>query len=190
MGKPYRRNTDKLRTMKEYCRRLPDDDLVLFVDAFDVLILADKENIVSRFLSLNVPMLMSTEINCWPSNTTAPFHPETSSPFKYINTGAYMGFAKAVSSWLNAFDSTLLSYTSDQNAAHKLYMKNPNFYALDHWSTLFLNLYQVPLDAILIDQEDKKITCTLNNSSPCILHANGKSFSCYNTVYSLFFTPQ
>ena len=42
MSEPYRRNTDKLVAMKKYCAQLPDDDLVLFVDAFDVLILADR----------------------------------------------------------------------------------------------------------------------------------------------------
>jgi hypothetical protein len=190
MNQPYRCNTDKLRAMRNYCHRLPDNDLVLFVDAFDVLILADKQEIVSRFLALDVPMLMSMEMNCWPSKTTAPFHPPTASPFKYINSGSYIGWVEAVRRWLDAFDETLLSGTSDQAAIHKLFIKNSSFYALDHWCTIFLCLYQVPFNAVFIDVVNRQINCIYTNSSPCVLHANGKSFYLWNQVYSAFFDQQ
>ena len=190
MDMPYRRNTDKLRVMKNYCHQLPEDDLVLFIDAFDVLILSDKQEIVSRFLALDVPMLMSMEMNCWPSDATAAHHPPTSSVFKYINTGGYIGWVKAVRNWLDAFDESLLSERSDQGASHKLFIKNPEFYGLDHWCAIFLCLCKVPLSAVLIDEAHKKITCTYTNSSPCILHANGKSFDLWNQVYSSFFEQQ
>ena len=189
MGQPYVGNTTKLRVMKEYCHRLPDDDLVLFVDAFDVLILADKQEIVSRFLALDVPMLMAMEMNCWPLKSSAPFHPPTSSPFKYINTGGYMGWVKAVRRWLDSFDGTLLSGKSDQGAAHKLFMEKPHLYALDHWCAIFLCLFQVPADAVLIDPVSRRVTCSYTNSSPCVLHANGRSFTIWNQVYSSFFNP-
>ena len=187
MGKPYRSNMDKLKIMRKYCHQLPDNDLVLFIDAFDVLVLADKCEMVSRFLTFDVPMLMSMEMNCWPSSETAAFHPPTDSVFKYINTGGYIGWVKAVRQWLDAFDKSLLSGTSDQAAAHKLYAKKNQFYALDHWCAIFLCLYQVPFDAILIDEDNQKIICSYTNSSPCVLHANGGSFHVWNQVYSLFF---
>ena len=190
MNKPYRCNMDKLRAMKTYCHQLPDDDLVLFIDAFDVLILADKQEIVSRFLALDVPMLMSTEMNCWPSKTTASFHPSTPSPFKYINTGGYIGWVKAVRRWLDAFDKKLLSGTSDQQATHKLFIRNSSFYALDHWCAIFLSLYLVPFDAVLIDAANERIFCTYTNSSPCILHANSRTFYLWDQVYSSFFDQQ
>ena len=132
-------------------------------------------------------MLMAVELNCWPSIETAPFHPPTSSPFKYINTGCYIGWVKAIKSWLRAFDKSLLSGKSDQKAAHELYKKKPFFYALDHWCQIFLCLYKVPADALQIDALNKKIQCNYTNTSPCILHANGKSFDHWDQVYSLFF---
>lgn len=187
MGKPYRCNMDKLRIIRKYCHRLPDNDLILFIDAFDVLILADKREIVSRFLALDVPMLMSMEMNCWPSDEMAAFHPPTDSVFKYINTGGYIGWVKAVREWLDAFDKSLLSGKSDQEAAQKLFAKKPQFYALDHWCAIFLCLYLVPFDAVLIDETNQKIICSYTNSSPCILHANGGSFHVWDQVYSLFF---
>lgn len=186
MNKVYRRNTDKLRYMKRYCKRLPKNDLVLFVDAFDVLILADKKEIVSRFLDLNVPMLMAMETNCWPIES-ASFYPSTSSPFKYINSGCYMGWVKDVKKWLNAFDKILLAEKSDQAAVHKVFERNPSFHALDHWNKIFLCLYQVPSDVLQIDKVNKQIHCSYTNSSPCILHANGKSFDFWDQVYSSFF---
>ncbi len=190
MGKPYRNNTDKLRMMRSYCRQLPDDDLILFVDAFDVLILADKREIVSRFLAFDAPMVMSMEMSCFPSYVTARFHPPTSSPFKYINTGGYIGWVKGVRSWLDAFDKTLASFKSDQGATHRLFIKAPQFYALDHWSEIFLCLYQVPFDQVLIDAPNKRVVCAYTSSSPCVLHANGNSFHLWDQVYSLFFDPE
>jgi hypothetical protein len=191
MGKPYSGNIDKLRIIKNYCDQLTENDLILFVDAFDVLILANPQEIISRFLSLNVPMLMATEMNCWPSKDTAKFHPHTPSPFKYINSGGYIGWAQAIKSWLNAFDNPLLSGKSDQEAVHKLFAQKPHFYALDHSCAIFLCLFQVPYNAVLINPVNKTITCTYTNSSPCVLHANGGSFPIWNQVYSAFFAaPQ
>jgi hypothetical protein len=187
MNQPYRNNIDKLRWMNLYCKQLPEDDLVLFVDAFDVLILAQKEEIVSRFLKLNAPMLMSVELYCYPEKT-ASFHPPTSSPFKYICTGTYIGYVKAVNNWLDAFDKKMMKGVSDQAAAHMLFKKNPHFYALDYWCQIFLCLFGLPDEALQIDAENKQIYCTYSNSSPCILHANGKSFKHWDQVYSLFFS--
>ena len=152
-----------------------------------MLVLAEKREIVSRFLALDVPMLMSMEMNCWPLSEMAKFHPPTDSVFKYINTGGYIGWVKAVRQWLDAFDESLLSGKSDQEAAQKLFAKEPQLYALDHWCAIFLCLYLVPFDAVLIDEENQKIMCSYTNSSPCILHANGRSFHVFNQVYSLFF---
>lgn len=190
MGQPYGSNMDKLRFMRSYCEQLPDDDMILFVDAFDMLILADQDEIASRFLSLNVPMLMAAEILCWPLKGSAKFHTRTASPFKYINTGGYIGWVKAIKRWLNAFDEILLSGTSDQGAAQKLMMKKKYYYAIDHACAIFLCLYRVPTDAVYIDSINKKITCAYTNSTPCVLHANGGSFQVWDQVYSSFFEPQ
>lgn len=57
LDQPYFKNGTKLVRMEEYLRTLQDDDIVMFVDAFDVIIIGDKEAILTKFFSMNVPFL-------------------------------------------------------------------------------------------------------------------------------------
>jgi Polysaccharide biosynthesis len=190
MDQPYHQNTDKLRWMKKYCSELSDDELILFVDAFDVLVLADAEEIAARFVSLNVPMLMAAELNCYPPDRKATFPLLTTSPFRYLNTGCYIGWAKAVKNWLASFDEKLLSDRSDQRSTYKLFTKKPNLFAIDHWCQIFLCLFNMPKEALEIDAANRQVHCAYTHSSPCILHANGRSFSLWHDVYASFFESE
>lgn len=81
---------------------IAEDDVVLFVDAFDVLVVDDADALLSRFLSLNTPMLFSADVNCHPwnlfSNFTCDLFPPPASgvPYRYLNSGVIVGRAWAV----------------------------------------------------------------------------------------------
>jgi hypothetical protein len=183
MGRPYWKNGTKLVRLKEYLRDLPDDDIVMFVDAFDVLIVADKEIILEKFLHMNSPFIMSAEKNCFPFEWLAPEFPASPTAFKYPNSGSFIGYVRVLKEWLEAL-APINKNASDQGQIGKQFIKGPQFFTFDYTCELFLPLFMVEDSEVVIDLESGVVRCLPTNSTPYVIHANGKSFSFYDSVYS------
>lgn len=182
MGKPYYKNGTKYIYMREYLDTLKDNDIVLFVDAYDVLIVADKKIILEKFLAMETPFLMGSEKNCAPDGFRRTKYPKTPGPFKYINTGTYMGYVKVLKAWLD--DMKPIATDSDQRQTTVHYLKNPTaFFTIDHNCELFITLLKVKPNEIKIDAENKKFHCLTTKTTPCVLHANGYAFAYWNKAY-------
>ena len=92
-GRPYPGNGQKLVYIKEYVKNLPSKDVVLFVDGYDVLFLANTKTILQKFLSYRVPFVISTEKNCYPFPNLATQYPRSPTNSRYINSGGFIGYA-------------------------------------------------------------------------------------------------
>src|SRR5262245_20610794 len=66
MNQPYPGNGQKLVLLKQFIEPLSDDDIVLLVDAFDVLILASSETLVEKFLEMQTQCAIGAEKICYP----------------------------------------------------------------------------------------------------------------------------
>ena len=51
----------KFKMMKDAIKNLPDDEIVIFMDAFDVIILSNEKEIHDKFVSYGVDMLIGGE---------------------------------------------------------------------------------------------------------------------------------
>jgi hypothetical protein len=184
MGRPYPGNAIKFIYMTEYLESLNDDDVVMFVDAFDVLIVADKKKILSKFLKMNVPLLIGAETNCAPHPDLASKYPPAPTPFKYVNTGTFIGYVKNVKAWLKALGPINPAYC-DQGLTSHYIVNNPNnnLLVLDYHCELFLPLYGVSIDSVTINVKKKRVNCRITESHPYVIHANGSSFTIWNKIY-------
>ena len=61
MGKPWNGLSDKYRYWIEYLETLPDNEIVMLNDAYDVIILDTPKNITSKFKSFNKPVVFSIQ---------------------------------------------------------------------------------------------------------------------------------
>ena len=181
LGLPYYGNGTKLILMAEYLKTLDDDEIVMFVDAFDVIIVADKEVILEKFLNMNTPFLMSAEKNCYPEHLINRYPPMQNS-FKYINTGSYIGYVKDLKAWLDDLPHINPS-ASDQLQVSIHYLDGHVFFNLDYDCELFLPLCLVEDQEIAIDVDNGIVHCLTTNSEPCVIHANGKSFHIWEIIY-------
>ena len=100
MGKPYFSHSLKLLYMSDFLNTLPEDDIIMFVDAYDVLIISDKKTILEKFLQKKTPLLFAAEKNCWPLDNVKDRFPNSPTPFKYINSGTYIGYVYFLKKWL------------------------------------------------------------------------------------------
>lgn len=80
----------KLIATRDFLIANPDITHFVFADAFDVVVLGNPEEFEDKIVSLgHRSMVCSTEKNCWPVPDLAKQYPDTSSPFKYLNSGLY-----------------------------------------------------------------------------------------------------
>ena len=184
MGQPSYQHWNKFIYISDYLSTLPDRDIVMFVDAFDVLITADKSEILRKFRSMKIPFLMTAETNCYPYQELAALYPRSPTKFKYINSGSYIGYVKTLKSWL-ANLSPIDHSQCDQGQISRNYIDFPQqrLFKLDYHCQMFLPLYGVEEEEVVI--EPNRVRCTITNSFPCLVHANGGSFTIYDKVYDL-----
>ncbi len=182
MGNEYPGNGAKFIYMRDYIQNLKDYEIVMFVDAFDVLIVADKEVILDKFLQMEQPFVMSVEKNCYPCDRYEGFYPPSPTHFKYLNTGSYIGYVAHLKRWFKALEP-IIPHVCDQAQAVSHYVKNPKLYFFDFQCELFLPLYNVKPNEVIINYKDKLVYSIPTRSNPCVIHANGWSFDFWHKVY-------
>lgn len=184
-GEPYPGNGQKLVYIQEYARQLDPEDIILFVDAYDVLFIANEEKILEKFLAFNTSFLISAEQGCFPFSCLKSQYPETSSPFKYMNSGTFIGYAGFILKMLKDID--INPQVSDQGQLSKYLLSRLSLFSIDYFAEIFLCLFGVSEDDVVLDQEKKNLYCIPTQSFPCIVHANGKFFGeVYQRTYRLF----
>lgn len=83
----------KLKQCYDYIRHLPGEDIVMFVDGYDILVYGQPKVILRRFFETvgsDRVALFSAEYNCWPDEDLKPKFPVTRSWYKYLNSGAWI----------------------------------------------------------------------------------------------------
>ncbi len=187
LGKPYRSNIEKIRYIRNYVKEMPGDDVVLFLDGYDTLVLADKEAILQKFLAFNVPFVISTERICWPLVDLADQFPISPTSFRYINSGVMIGYVKSIKHIFNGIN-LVTRIRSDQSLLSTYFLNNNNFFCLDYFSELSLSLFGINGNEIEFDYENKSVRCLETNSFPCIIHDNGPTTGeIYDKVYEMLF---
>jgi hypothetical protein len=76
---------------------VPDEDLVLVPDAYGVIIVAGEAEIIKRFDALGHAIVFGAELSCYEGlGCTASRFPPSPTKWKYLNSGAFIGTAKAL----------------------------------------------------------------------------------------------
>lgn len=174
LNQPYPGNGIKLIRTLKYLEKshFPDDDLLLFVDAYDVLILADEKTIVDKFLKMQVPFVISVEKTMHRDQELKDLIPLSPTPFRFINAGSYMGYVGHVKKWLRDLRPIKKAF-SDQRHIVRHSTKHPEMYAFDYYCQLFIALAFVKSDEIKIDEENGVVHCLITGSTPCVIHGPG-----------------
>lgn len=174
----------KLENFHNFIENVEDNKIVMCIDAFDVLIFDNAENMKNKFLEFNKPLVFSCEIHCGPDPDVAKHYPITDEKFKYLNAGTYMGYAWKIKEMLNYIrDSENYNCKTyhtnkqhdkadDQRCLQKYYLNNMNDIALDYkqkiWSVT-LGTGRQDYEIVKYSELFNKIT----NEQSSILHFNG-----------------
>jgi hypothetical protein len=114
MGEKWEGYFWKFTKMKEFLNKEDPNEIIIFIDAFDVIPLLSEKEIIKRFKTFNKPIVISTEES--PNNIFMSIGYEdifTKYDDVYLNSGAYMGYVKYLR---KLFDIIKLDTNDDQLA--------------------------------------------------------------------------
>lgn len=180
--KPQRGLGERLLFVQEYIKDLSDDDVVLYVDHNDVLILASPEEILNAFQEAGAPFVISVERYCFPYPEKAADFPNENSTFRFLNSGSYIGYVGTLKAMFKEM-SPIDAFENDQSLLMSHYFEHPGRYCFDSKCKLFMPLAGVIKEELEIDVQNRKVICKETHSSPCIIHGNGGSFPLYEEIY-------
>ena len=155
----------KINLMKDYLEPLNDEDIVIFTDAYDVFYADDLATIIERFHDMDSKTVFSAERVCWPLSEYADKFPEAPTPYKYLNSGTYIGYVSELKKIMNI--RPIKDDEDDQLYVHDIFLKKEAEILLDYEGYIFQTN----------EPEMIKLGHQLNNPitqcCPCIYHGNG-----------------
>ncbi len=172
LGQPWEGNPTKVHLYLEYVKSLPPDQLVLTFDAYDVLLSPEVEflpHIYSNIAGSSNKTIFSGEVRCWPDASLSSLYPNSTAPFPYLNSGAYLGRAVNLVRILSEVATYPSLEVSDQRAFQRYYLTNPTEIIIDDTGSLFRTLHMAAHN-IAFDG-DGFIT---PSSRPVLIHGNGQ----------------
>jgi len=191
----------KLCLLRRHLRSVPDSRPVLFLDAYDTVLLPCRDRLLRGFLSCGAPLLFGAEAGCWPDPALAPLYPAPGesgpagdpriaalrptptrkSPFRYLNSGTYIGLAGAIREALEELSPR--PEDDDQRLYTGYFLNHPDRVRLDAGAFLFHNLFRVNPDDLIVERaRPVLIRSRWTGSEPCVLHGNGPGRSTLSDV--------
>ena len=174
-GKEYQGHFMKDLEMIEFLKPLPKDDIVVFLDGFDTLMLSDTKEVIDKFKQTGKKMILSVE------NIRNSFlmHSYTFMKVKekFINTGLYMGYCGYVLEFLQEMYTSDYSEKSNQ-ATWSSFLNTRtekvdlNHFDIDRDSSLFLNHSFTCDNKFNTDKKEKRLVMD-NKTKPCFIQGNG-----------------
>ncbi|XP_020626272.1 procollagen-lysine,2-oxoglutarate 5-dioxygenase 3-like [Orbicella faveolata] len=152
--------------------------VLMFVDSYDVILLANPKEFLKKFLEFNANLVFSAEGFCWPDRWLKDQYPEVSHGKKYLCSGGFIGYASTfhqvvADHAIEDVEDDQLYYTKiflDKQKRDQLKMK------LDNKAEIFMNLNGAEEEVEIKFSGDK---AWLENkeygTQPLVAHGNGPS---------------
>ena len=201
------RHSMRLDLLKSILSRIPTDQVIIMIDAFDVLFNAPLFSVYSLFLDVErmtppdqhgrkVSILFNGERNCWPDTSMATQYPHqdlsTANPF--LNAGVMVGRCgsilevvrrKSVAPTVGEKEAWQKVSDDDQRYWTHAYLSSygdgtlPRI-TVDHYCHLACCLYAQEPDALITSQGI--VLMKKNGARPCLIHFNGPTKAGMNGV--------
>ena len=180
-GKKYKGNQWKLELVYNYLKLLKQNEIVLFTDAYDVIILKNKNEILKRFKKFKKPIVFS--VNYYNNNIFTYFF----SILKYgtcenhiLNSGTYIGYSKYLMILLKESLKYIKNEESDQRLLMELCRTNKIFKKYIEFDRKY-SIFYVPhcsffdtYKQLKMERGFRDIECNLKDfSKSCIIHGPG-----------------
>ena len=162
----------KVNLLKEYIQNLPDNDVVLFTDAYDIVYNENLNQIVRRYMSFNTKVLFAAEQFIWPNKKLkkkfdkAQSETDFDTKYKYLNSGMFIGVVSELKRILE--HEELENDSDDQLFFQNAFLSGNYDIKLDYECYIF----QCHENNIWISDNNQYVNSE-TSCRPCIYHGNG-----------------
>lgn len=124
--------------LRAYLSDKDDEEIVLFTDGYDAVFMSREEEILQKFKRTKRDLLFSAETNCWPDPTLAAKHPVASTPYRYLNSGGFIGKIGVIKEFMddNTFDTNQFK-NSNQHLWMNRFLNHSDRIGLDTTCEIF-----------------------------------------------------
>ena len=179
----------KIFAYTDYLKTLPGDDIVVLIDARDVLINGTPAQFLERFTPARV-LIVSAEFGCCSEGDpviTADdrrwIESYTDNPNRYLNSGMVAGL---VSSFQRVYPFGMTKAgEDDQNAMTRYWKDNPEDIILDYDERLFSNATWSPNSNGYTLGNGQWISKS-SGGSPIFIQTQAKNWGCYTKLLYLY----
>ena len=161
----------KIQLVNEYLATIPSDAIVLFMDGYDTFFADSPSVVLERFYQMDADIVFGAEAECWPVPEMAHLWPETGTPYKYLNSGLYIGRADALHDFISQAQDTV-AHKDDQLHCQNRYLDNKT-----EWNV------KLDIEAYIFQNHDTDIKIfedqlwnDKTNCCGCIYHGNGGDY--------------
>ena len=127
--------TDKFDAVYKYSKELPDNDIVIFLDGFDVWVNSSLKNAIDKFKEMNSKVVFSKDEELQGHTITKKIF-GLCRDNHIVNTGMYIGYAKYIKQLME--DTTNYKCRDDQRIINTL-CKKYDYIDVDYQHILFEN---------------------------------------------------
>lgn len=172
----------KIRETDIFIENYNDDDIIVFIDAHDIVLNSNTEEFIEKFKSLNCDILFSTELNCYPPRYKQQIDNiiiSSDIESKYLNAGGYIGYVKNIKEMFKWKDeqyiNSICKSGGDQAYFMEYFIENHNKVniKLDTDSLIFQSMIRIPWE--YFEFKNGRVYNKNNNTYPCFFHFNGGS---------------
>jgi hypothetical protein len=173
---------DKIIAIDDILKNHLDNDIICFIDAYDVLVNQSLDYLLEKFSYYDCELLIGAELNCFPENYKDMYpnfnniDPNINNKYKYVNSGGYIGYKYSLDvlfKW-KTYDEiyNICTKGGDQSYFTEYYISHhSDKIKLDNECLIFQNLHWVDWNDLSF--ENGKLKNNILNVKPCFIHFNG-----------------
>ena len=159
----------KINLLRPALAALPPDRPVLFVDGYDTIVTRHAEDLLAAWKRLGGGAVFAAEAYCWPDTDRAEHYPEVDTPYRFLNSGVFLGQAGEL---LRILEGRVADSDDDQRYYTGQFLSGRHAMRLDYGCELFQCLNGA-LGDVQADPGRGMLFNRRTESWPAVIHANG-----------------
>ena len=173
----------KIEFVREFVKDIEPNTIVMFMDAYDTFINDTMETVLERYKGFNADIVIGAERFLWPDWDYGKEYPESHTPYRYLNSGQYIGTAGAIKEFLAK--GNIAEDLDDQAFFHERFLNTDMNVVLDYEAYIFQN------SEATVQKVGQQIFNSQTGCYPCTYHGNGGQYDkdTFHRIYRMF-NPQ
>lgn len=177
---------DKITTVLNALQDLPDEEVVCFIDAYDVLVNGTLEELEEKFKAFDSELVVSAELNCYPSGYRDRLN--GTHPNRFPNAGGYIGTVRAIRrmfEWLPMEEIVRMcrcifepENMPGTDQAYVIEYVLHHGIPLDTECSIFQSMIRTPWETL--EFVEGRMRTRGSSTRPCFLHFNGGAYQKYD----------